>query len=353
MKRVVLTLLVGCGGAAATSSEVPAEPTAIGASDALRAEEERLADGPVGASLAAMAEADLTTPEGLEVLSFSAASTFAVATFTLALQAHASDVSDCVTTERSETSDGKRTVVRSNDCASGGSSSRRMTGELIVESRQESCGEWVGLELRSWTIRDDRNCGSTDHPKGTRIFSGRIVSNECANTMTIELLISGEGWEERQGQCHPMRETAVRYQLRHGGGGVDSGPLNGEGEVGIAGVGRARVETIDEVVGQSDCRSEAESGLTRARAGGHVAEVTYDGATECTEPGSAPYTLDGQPAGTTTHACAAGGAPSGSTLLPLALVLLGRRRRRYSSSSPRSLASRSRMRASRPESRGK
>ena len=102
--------------------------------------------------------------------------------------------------------------------------------------------------------------------------------------------------------------------------------MNGRGEVGIVGVGRASVETIDEVLGQSTCRSEAQSGLTRASAGGHVAEVSYDGATECTEPGRAPYTLDGQPAGTTEHACSAGG--TGSSFGFAALAYFGLRRRR-------------------------
>lgn len=326
MRALALAVLLGCGGA---STPGTAEPTAIGASAELRAQERREADGPVSASLAAMAEADLTTEEGLEVLSFSAASVFAMATFTLALQAHAGEPTDCIEREHSETADGTRTVVRANECPRDDTPERRMTGELIIETREQSCGEWVGLTLGSWSIVDDRHCGSTEHPKGTRIFQGRILSNECGNTMSIELLISGDGWEERDGVCQPMRETALRYELSHGADGLEgAAPMNGRGEVGIAGAGRARVETIDEVLGRQDCRTEAESGVTRASAGGHVAEVTYDGATECSNPGSAPYTLDGQPAGRTEHACAAGGTPSAFALPCVVLLLLLRRRSR-------------------------
>jgi len=326
MRALLLTVLVGCGGASVGTPR--AEPTEIGASDALRAEEARLAEGPVGAALASMPEADLTTTEGLEVLGFSAASVFAMATFTLALEMHAEEPSDCLVTERSETADGERTVVRADGCASTTTPGRTMTGELIVETRQSECGKWVALTIRSWSIRDDRPCRTTELPKGTRIFEGRVVSDECTDAMSVQLRISGEGWEDRQDQCQPVRETALRYELRHGGEGLEGGaPMNGRGEVGIVGVGRASVETIDEVLGREDCRTEAESGLTRARAGGHVAEVRYDGATECTEPGSAPYTLDGQPAGTTKHACAAGGTGGGSCL-PIALALLFLRRRR-------------------------
>lgn len=329
MRTCALLLVLGCGGATAAPSE-PTEPTTIGASDELRAEDARGAEGPVGAALAAMPEADLTTAEGLEVLSFSAASALAMATFTLALGGHAEeDVNECFVVERSESDRGQRTSVRANDCPETQTPERRVSGEMVLEKRQSSCGEWTSLTFRPWTIVDGRPCGSSGSPKGTRTFEGRIVADECAGTMVLDLVLGGDGLQERNGECDPIRQTALRYRLGHDDDALEGGsPLSGRGEVGIAGVGRATVETIDEVIGRETCGTEAVSGLTRARSGGHLAEVSYDGASECTDPGSAPLALDGEPAGQVAYACAAAGSTTGAAALPLAFALLCLRRRR-------------------------
>jgi MYXO-CTERM domain-containing protein len=319
-----LSLLLGCGGAQPPQRSTP---TDIGASEELRAQERQEARGVAAAALAEMAEADLTTEEGREVLSFSAASVMAVSTFLMMLGGMAEAESDCFAIERSESGGTTRTEVRADGCAGNAQDQKRSSGLLVLEERETECGKWASLTLSPWSIRDERACGSTGSPKGTRIYEGRIVSDECQDTVDIDLVLGGDGLDEIDGECRPVRQTALRYLLQSGDAATDNAPINGRGEVGLGGVGRATVETVDETMMSADCRSEAASGLTRARAGGHVAEVRYDGASECSDPGSAPLFLDGQPAGTTEHACAAGGSGP-APLAPLLLLLLVLRRRR-------------------------
>ncbi len=322
---MALLLLLGCGGAQSPAPQ-PA-PTEIGASDALREEERRADQGPAATALAEMAEADLTTEEGREVLSLSAASTLAVTTMVMVIGGVTeTPPNDCYAIERSER-DGTQVVdVRADDCPGRQADGQRSSGHLTLESRETECGEWAALTLRSWTTSDPRPCGETGSPTGTRVYDGRVVADGCQGLITVDLVFGGEGLEKIDDECRPVRRTAMRYRLSHRGKDAPPGsPMSGEGEVGIGGVGRAFVETIDETIDR-ECRTEAASGVTRARAAGHVAEVRYDGATDCSDPGSAPLFLDGEPAGTTEHACAAGG--SGPVpFAPLLLLLVFRRSR--------------------------
>jgi len=232
---------------------------------------------------------------------------------------------DCFEIESSEASGTKRTEIRAERCPSEATDQKHATGTLVLEERETECGEWTALSLHSWTSNDERPCGNTGSPKGTRSYDGRVVVDECQGTFVLDLVIDGEGLEEIDGDCRPVRRTALRYRMTSGDM-AESEPMNGEGEVGISGVGRATVETIDQQMSRDDCTTEAASGVTRARAGGHVAEVRYDGATECSDPGSAPLFLDGVPAGASEHACAAGGSAAGA-FAPLLLLLAFRRRR--------------------------
>lgn len=324
-RALTLAVLVGCGGA--QLAQPRSTPTEIGASEELRAQEAREAQGAAATALVEMAEADLTTEAGREVLSFSAASVMAVSTFVMMLGGMAEAESDCFAIQRSESGGTTRTEVRADQCASGAEDQKRSSGVLVLEERETECGEWSSLTLSPWTIHDERACGSTGSPRGTRLYEGRIVSDECQGIVDIDLVLGGEGLDEIDGECRPVRQTALRYRLSNRDGATENAPIGGEGEVGITGVGRATIETIEEKMMSNDCRSEAASGLTRARAGGHVAEARYDGDSECTDPGSAPLYLDGQAAGTTEHACAAGGSGPAPMVPLLLLLAFGRRRR--------------------------
>jgi len=324
---LLLGVSVACSPVSQAEEPAPA-PTDIGASEALREDERALARGFAGPALAQMPEADLTTEEGQEVLSFSATSVMALSTFMMILGGVAETADPCYDIERAEQDGTERVEVRADDCAgTQPADGRRYDGMLVLEERETECGKWASLTLQSWTIKDDRTCGESGAPRGRRVYEGRIVSDECRDTIDVDLVLGGEGLEELDGECRPVRRTALRYRLSRSGGDAQNAPIGGEGEVGVTGAGRARVETIEQRVISDDCRTEAVSGLTRARADGRVLEVRYDGATECTDPGRAPLFLDGQRAGTTEHACAAGGSGP-APLLPLILLLaFGRRRR--------------------------
>lgn len=328
MRPLLLLLLASCGASSTAATREESAPTPIGARDEPRAAEAgAAAEGPAGAALAQMSDADLTRPEASELLGFSAGSAMTLGTFVLALAAYADpEAADgCYSVERSERDGVQQVVVRADDCVDALAPQRRVSGTLVVETQPSECGTRTALTLRGWRIRDDRPCEPGGPPMGTQGIEGRVVADECGGTMSLDLLLDGGGL--RRGVCRPSRDTALQYRLEHGEGAREGrSPIAGTGRVGIADLGRAAVETRGEILRSEECATEAMAGTTRASAGGHVLEVTYDGATDCSDPGRAPYTLDGEPAGTTEHACAAGGAPS-AWALPLALLLWLRRAR--------------------------
>lgn len=106
---------------------------------------------------------------------------------------------------------------------------------------------------------------------------------------------------------------------------------NGTGRYGVDGLGAFTVETIDEVLDDSVCDSEALSGTTRV-SGRQEAIFAYDGATDCSPDSTITWTLDGVDQGELTGvSCAATPGPAeGSPFVILAfgtLALVWRRRR--------------------------
>lgn len=108
---------------------------------------------------------------------------------------------------------------------------------------------------------------------------------------------------------------------------------NGSGQVALDGFGRVDVATVDEVVDDAICESEAISGETTVRSdsGGEVV-IAYDGATDCDPESTVTWSLDGASQGEISGvSCSAGGKPaSGQTLGLLGLIAglaLARRRR--------------------------
>ncbi|QRK04310.1 hypothetical protein JQX13_29050 [Archangium violaceum] len=54
------------------------------------------------------------------------------------------------------------------------------------------------------------------------------------------------------------------------------------------------METKAEVVNNAVCDSEALSGSTTIRSGGHTALIQYDGATDCEDASTVRWSLDGK-----------------------------------------------------------
>ena len=79
----------------------------------------------------------------------------------------------------------------------------------------------------------------------------------------------------------------------------------------------------------ADCGTEPDSGSLTVASGGDTMVITYDGATDCTDPGEAPYTLNGADMGTlTVSSCATLPGVRGLFLGLIGLLLaFGRRRR--------------------------
>ncbi|MBI2896437.1 MAG: hypothetical protein HYY06_22960 [Deltaproteobacteria bacterium] len=76
-------------------------------------------------------------------------------------------------------------------------------------------------------------------------------------------------------------------------GEPDVGRWNGTGSVSHSEIGEVEALTTDEVVDGTACSTEAASGTTELRAGGQVAIITYDGATDCDPGSTVTWTLDG------------------------------------------------------------
>ena len=91
--------------------------------------------------------------------------------------------------------------------------------------------------------------------------------------------------------------------------------------------------TVNEVLDNAVCNSEALSGTTTLTGDGHTAVITYDGATSCDTASTVTWTLDGAPKGVISgSSCSARPLPergAGWTALPvvaLALAQVARRR---------------------------
>lgn len=112
---------------------------------------------------------------------------------------------------------------------------------------------------------------------------------------------------------------------------------SGLGTVAVTSLGKVEVLHFDVVRDRSVCVSEPLSGITKLRAGGHTALITYDGEFDCDPAGLATWTLDGVPMGeldvglwncSTAPATRGGPGLLGPWLLVLMLVVRAARRSR-------------------------
>lgn len=186
----------------------------------------------------------------------------------------------------------------------------------VVDSRD--AGGSSGYTSRDYGHEGPKRCldGGTVM---TRIsYSGQfsLTGDEGNRTFSVDLVVKGTGYNEAACITATI-DSATSYS-----GSVRDDTWSGSGQIGYASVGKAQVETKDEVIANGACGSEAVSGTTTVKSGQRTAVITYDAQSPCN---TATWSLDGVDRGALSGVtCAA--APVG--LLPLvALLLLARRRR--------------------------
>jgi hypothetical protein len=170
----------------------------------------------------------------------------------------------------------------------------------------------------------------------TNDFSVDITTNATGvNTMTC-VTASGTSAISYSGTFTPTGADT------NGDGKPDGKLWEGSGELGNSLYGKVSATTVDELIDNSVCSHEPASGTTTVTTRGHVAVITYDGATSCDQMATVSWTLDGVDQGTITGvSCNAGGRGSWPLAVALALVLRSRRWRTHAAKRSTSARNRS------------
>ena len=216
------------------------------------------------------------------------------------------------------------------------------------ESVEDGVVTWSGgcmdTELNEWfgTATQTGDHTSYDHfgymPEDKcQVSSGMVnhgdiiaVEDGGDRTFQIEVMVEHATFDADCGE----RRTVVAYDYRGTSleSGLDSTIWNGEGTLGTETWGVLEAETVGEILDDQVCPTEAEAGKTSLMAGGDLVEIYYDGATDCDEEGTTPWTFNGDYQGELTGmGCSS--LPLGPTLggLSWLCMLLAVRRRRLES----------------------
>ena len=181
------------------------------------------------------------------------------------------------------------------------------------------------------------------------VFDGTLRQNiGTPNSFNVDVTTSSEGVNSTT--CvSASGKSAVVYAGSftptgadtNGDGTPDGKIWEGAGDFGNSLTGKVSAETVDEVVDNNVCSHEAASGTTTVTANGHVAVITYDGATDCSDMSTVTWTLDGADQGTLTGVSCNSGGARGSWPLAAALALVLRSRKWRSPAAKRSTSARS------------
>lgn len=152
------------------------------------------------------------------------------------------------------------------------------------------------------------------------------VTVDAKGGFTIDVV--AEGAEADTKAC---TSNAFDYRLEYSGSIADTSKSaetwNGQGRFGDSRIGQVMAATVNEVIDEKACDTEAASGTTTLTADGHTAVITYDGATDCDKTSTVTWTLDGKDQGELSGISCSTSPLRASGLLVL-LGLLGLRRRR-------------------------
>lgn len=181
------------------------------------------------------------------------------------------------------------------------------------------------------------------------VFDGTLHQTiGTQNAFTVDVTTTSDGVDSTT--CTTLSaKSAVSYSgsftptgADTNGDGTPDGKLwEGAGSFGNTLYGKVSAQTVDEVVDNNVCSHEAASGTTTVNANGHVAVITYDGATDCSTMSTVTWTLDGVDQGTITGVSCNSGGARGSWPLAVALALVLRSRRWRSPRAKRSTSARS------------
>lgn len=166
------------------------------------------------------------------------------------------------------------------------------------------------------------------------IFQGtsKVTGSKSKKDFEVDIRLDASGQSE--GSCTPSSATSAwEYKGTIDGADTDFGEgkqtWNGSGRMGDSQSGVVEVETKAEVVDGSVCNSEAASGSTTIKSGGHTAVIQYDGATDCDEASTVQWSLDGKATGEMEGVrCSAASGPAFSAWSLALLGALGLMRRR-------------------------
>lgn len=188
------------------------------------------------------------------------------------------------------------------------------TGSAVVTQTGETTGEvaYDGFGFSS----PDESCGGESSGR----WDGSLSLGERDFGTVLHVRSSGA-----DDDCLPISYVLEYDYAGAGDIGEDVGTYEGSGTMAEEHKGSVSLRTEAEAIDSSRCETEALSGSTTVQAGGHEVVVHYDGATTCTDPGRAHWSLDGVDQGEAEVACAT--ARPGLLGAFTGLALLLRRRR--------------------------
>lgn len=160
------------------------------------------------------------------------------------------------------------------------------------------------------------------------VFDGTVALDASQH---FSIAMDGEGDDVDHAAC---TSATRRFRIEYDGQLVEAGASqetwSGSGRYGDSVRGKVQASTVDEILDDKVCSSEALSGTTTMGTADHTAVITYDGATDCDPTSTVTWTLDGADRGELEGvACATGPGGSGLAMLLSAglLGLWGLRRR--------------------------
>lgn len=185
---------------------------------------------------------------------------------------------------------GTATFVRSHGSLSLGSTGAGISGTL----------EYGTATYDGFGSQNHDTCsfdGTTEVVTDSRFTGTFTIGSGGSQTADFSANLRADTQDTRTSCTPTAGQMAIVYSgsVRTDGSGRST--WNGSGRFGTRRDGKVRATSRDEVLDDAACGSEAASGTTTLEAGGHTVVVTYDGATACTNPPAARWSLDGKAQG--------------------------------------------------------
>lgn len=172
------------------------------------------------------------------------------------------------------------------------------SGRLEVDSDLDvRLHGWAKYRFRGLGFTFDGACGSS-----SLHWTGLAFLRTAQDFYRLSVDLRQDAYELEEDTCtatHEVRGWDYVLEIDDAHDGADNDDVadgsswSGSGRIGIQSRGSLVAETFDEVDLVDACESEMESGLTRLDGAGHVTTIRYDGATDCDDPPTARWSLDG------------------------------------------------------------